>query len=154
MQVYEQKLIDFMKKQGIKGQHMHFEQSCHSVKEAAAAAKARETDFVKNICMITDTGKLIVAILKGEDKVNSQLVGEAMNFPPLRFATPSEILEKTRYPVGGTPSFGYSATFLIDPRVMEKKIVYSGGGSAQSLVKISLQELVRANKGDIVPVRK
>lgn len=154
MQVYEQKLIEFMKKQGIKGQHLHFESSCHSVKDAANAAKAQESDFVKNICMLSDNEKLIVAILKGEDKVDPTLVGEAIGSNPPRFTTPSEILEKTGYPVGGTPSFGYLATFLIDPRVMEKEIVYSGGGSTQSLVKISPQELARANKGVIVKIRK
>ena len=143
-----------MKKNAIKGQHLHFEASCHSVKEAAEAAKAAETDFVKNICMIADSGKLIVAILKGEDKVDPKLVGEAAGLNPPRFATPAEILEKTGYPMGGTPSFGYAALFLIDPCVMEQEIVYSGGGSAQSLVKISPRELVTANKGAIVRVRK
>lgn len=33
-------------------------------------------------------------------------------------ATPGEILEKTGYPCGGTPSFGYQAMFLVDPKVM------------------------------------
>ena len=69
---------------------MHFEQSCHSVKEAALAAKANETDFVKNICMITDTGKLVVAILKGEDKVDVTLAEETGS--KLKFAKTSQNL--------------------------------------------------------------
>ncbi len=69
-------------------------------------------------------------------------------------ATPEEILAKTGYPCGGTPPFGYQATFLIDPRVMEKEIVYTGGGSESSLIKIATQGLVQANQGLTVRIRK
>jgi prolyl-tRNA editing enzyme YbaK/EbsC (Cys-tRNA(Pro) deacylase) len=68
-------------------------------------------------------------------------------------ATPDEILEKTGYPCGGTPSFGYEAMFLVDPRVMEREVVYTGGGSETSLVKIGTEELVRANHGTILRIR-
>ena len=47
--------------------------------------------------------------------------------------TPDEMLAKTGYPCGGTPSFGFAATFLIDPRVMRKDEVYTGGGSETTL---------------------
>ncbi|MEK6858196.1 MAG: YbaK/EbsC family protein, partial [Nanoarchaeota archaeon] len=81
-------------------------------------------------------------------------VGVVLNVPRPRLATPEEILEKTGYPCGGTPSFGYSAIFLIDSKVIEKEIVYSGGGSENSLVKISTKELQRVNDGRVVNIRK
>ena len=43
---------------------------------------------------------------------------------------------------------------LIDPIVMEREIVYTGGGSETSLVKINTEELVRANHGIILRIRK
>ena len=49
---------------------------------------------------------------------------------------------------------GYEAIFLIDPKVMEKETVYTGGGSENSLVLISPPELQRANQGRIVRIRK
>ncbi|MFH0849546.1 MAG: YbaK/EbsC family protein, partial [Candidatus Bathyarchaeota archaeon] len=64
------------------------------------------------------------------------------------------ILEKTGYPVGGTPAFGYPATFLMDPRVMEWSHVYSGGGSDTALTYMSTGEMLRANDGKVVRVRK
>lgn len=67
---------------------------------------------------------------------------------------PQEILEKTSYICGGVTSFGYLATFLIDPKVMEKEYVYSGGGSEKSLIKISPQELQKANQGQMIRIRK
>jgi Cys-tRNA(Pro)/Cys-tRNA(Cys) deacylase len=154
MNSYEEKLKEFLQANNIQGQHLSFNQSCHSVEEAALAAKASPQDFVKNICMIDSEGNLIVAIVKGEDRASTTYVGKALNIERPRTATPDEILEKTGYPCGGTPSFGYQAKFLIDPRVMEMETVYSGGGSENSLVKISAKELQKANHGQIMKVQK
>ena len=154
MNPHEEKIKKYIKENQIKAEHISFQQSCHSVEDAAKAANASAEDFVKNICMINSEGNLIVAIVKGEDKVSTTKVGTILNTPRPRMATPAEILEKTGYPCGGTPSFSYTAIFLIDSRVMEKETVYSGGGSENSLVKISTKELQRVNKGKIVDIRK
>ena len=69
-------------------------------------------------------------------------------------ANPDEILEATGFPCGGVPSFGYDATFLMDSRVMEKESVWTGGGSANSLIKVSPEEMKKANAGKVARVRK
>ena len=154
MNHHEEKLKKFLQDNNIQGEHLSFNQSCHSVEEAAQAANAKTDDFVKNICMFDSNDNLIVAIVKGEDRASTTQVGKALNIERPRTATPDEILQKTGYPCGGTPSFGYNAKFLIDPRVMEKEFVYTGGGSENSLIKISTKELQKANNGEIIRVRK
>jgi prolyl-tRNA editing enzyme YbaK/EbsC (Cys-tRNA(Pro) deacylase) len=104
--------------------------------------------------MIDGQGNSIVAIVKGGDRASTKRVAKALNIERPRTATPEEILEKTGYPCGGTPSFGYKSKFLIDPKVMEKQIVFSGGGSEKSLLKISTKEIQRVSHGKIVRVRK
>ena len=153
MNSYEEKLKQYICENNIKAEHLTFTQSCHSVFDAAKAVGAEPTDFVKNICMIDTENNLIVGIVKGEDKVDRVKVANLLSVDKLKMATPDQILRKTGYPCGGTPSFSYPATFLIDPQVMEKKAVYSGGGSAQSVVKISPVELQKANFGKIVGIR-
>ena len=154
MNHYEQKLKKFLQDNDIQGEHLSFDQSCHSVEDAAQAANVNTNDFVKNICMIDANGELIVAIVKGEDRVSTSRVGKALEMERPRVATIDEILEDTGYPCGGTPSFGYSAIFLIDQMVMEKDIIFTGGGSQNSLVKISTRELCKANKGKVIRIRK
>lgn len=154
MNEYEEKIKEFIRKDGIQAEHISFKQSCHSVEEAANAANASPEDFVKNICMIDSDRNLIVAIVKGEDRASTSRVATALDIERPRTANPDEILEKTGYPCGGTPSFGYNAKFLIDPKVMDMGFVYSGGGSQNSLVKISTKELQKANNGIILRVRK
>lgn len=154
MRGYEDKLKKYLHEKNIIAEHLSFEQSCHSVEDAAKTVHARADDFVKNICMVGNTGDLIVCIVKGEDRASTQRVADVLHIERPRLATPDEIFEKTGYPCGGTPSFGYTAQFIIDTRVMEKEIVFSGGGSEKSLIKISTKELAKANDGLIAWVRK
>ncbi len=151
---YEERLKTFMKGNGIEGKHLTFAQSCHSVAEAADAAGVTPGDFVKSICMVDGEGSLIVGIVKGEDRASTARVAKVLNTGNVRTATPDEVFEKTGYPCGGTPSFGYSARFIIDPKVMEMEFVYMGGGSETSLVKIKPSEIIKANSGEIVRIRK
>jgi Cys-tRNA(Pro)/Cys-tRNA(Cys) deacylase len=151
---YEQKLLNYIQAHGIAAQQLVFEQSTHSVEEAAAAVSATPQDFVKNLCLLTDAGRLVVAIVKGEDRLNTSAAAKAVGAAKVRMATADEILARTGYPVGGTPSFGFEAHFLVDERVMEKEIVYTGGGSPVALVKIGTDELLRANGGRVVAIRK
>jgi Cys-tRNA(Pro)/Cys-tRNA(Cys) deacylase len=154
MNSYDRKLIDYIQERGIEAEHLRFEQSCHSVQEAAEAANADPAEIVKNICLVDPQGELIVAIVKGEDRVSTSRVARAAEVTKARMATAEEILEKSGFPCGGTPSFGFMARFLIDPRVMELDVVYTGGGSDTSLVRIAPQELQRANEGAVARVHK
>ena len=138
----------------IHAEHLVFSNSCHSVADAAKAVDASPEEFVKNICFVDSTNNLIVAIVKGEDKVDANKIAFALKIQKPRIATPEQILEKTGYPCGGTPSFGYDAVFLVDTRVMEKEMVYTGGGSVTSLIKVSTNELLKANKGKVAEIRK
>ncbi len=154
MNEYEQKLSRFISANNIDAQHLFFEDTCHSVEQAAKAANCAADDFIKSICMIDDKARLIVAIVKGEDRASTSRVGKALNIEPPRIATPEEIQEKTGYLCGGVPAFGFEAAFLIDPKVLEKETVYTGGGSPNSLLKIPTRLIHKINNGMIVRIRK
>ncbi|MDO8626957.1 MAG: YbaK/EbsC family protein, partial [Candidatus Diapherotrites archaeon] len=100
---FEAKLKKFISENGVRAEHLHFEQSCHSVPEAAQAANAPEEDFVKNILMISKEGKVINAITPGKERASTTRVGEALGIERPELITPEKALEKTGYPLGGTP---------------------------------------------------
>jgi len=154
MNTFEQRLQSYLQEQHIQAEHLSLNQPCHSVEEAARAVNASPTDLIKSICLLDSNSQLITAIVKGEDRVSVSRIAKTLQRDGLRLATPDEILEKTGYPCGGTPSFGYQAMFLVDPRVMEREYVFAGGGSETSLVKINTGELLRANQGTILRIRK
>ncbi len=151
---YENKLISWIKNNNILCEHLKFDESCHSVAEAARAVNASANDFVKSICLITNNGKLVVVIVKGENRVDLNKVSKELKIVGIRTAKPDEMLIITGYPCGGTPPFGYQAQFLIDKNVLNKTDIYAGGGSELSLIKINVKELIKANNGKICDVSK
>ncbi len=151
---YEKKLKSFIQNNNTPCEHLVFSDRCHSVAEAARAAGVTPQDFVKNVCLIDSQGSIVVAIVRGDDRVDTSRVAKVLGVKKMKIASPEEMLEKTGYPCGGTPSFGYPARFLIDERVLEIEWVYSGGGSEYSLTKIRPSDLVRANGGEVVRVRR
>ena len=155
MEEYEDKLKKFIELHEIKAEHLVFQESCHSVQDAINATGAHPDQFIKNICMISPEGRVIVAIVDGNDRASTKRVKKALDMEHSpKIAEPDEILKKTGFPCGGTPSFGFEATFLIDPKVMDKDIIYSGGGSTRSLIRLTVNEMLKANNGRVVRVRK
>lgn len=148
------RLAAWMRERGVTGRLLRFSYSCHSVTEAAAAAAVDATDIVKNIALIGADDGLIVAILPGPERASSKRIGKALGISVPRLAAPSEILERSGFPAGGTPSFGFDATFVVDPTVMERDHIYTGGGSSQALVVITPAELIRVNGASVARVRK
>jgi hypothetical protein len=152
---YEARLKTTIAEHGWQIEHLTFDQSTHSVAEAAHAAGVTPQDLVKNICMIAPDGQLVVAIVKGEDRVSAVYIAEALGLDGVpRLATAEEILARTGYPMGGTPSFGFEALFVMDERTFEKPLVYTGGGSPTALVRADPHELQRANGGLTASIRK
>ena len=75
---YEDKLRNYIAKNKIECEHFTFEQSCHSVEEAAKASNSKPEDLIKSICLLDRNNNLIVAIVSGNDRVNLNLVAAAM----------------------------------------------------------------------------
>ena len=150
----ETQLIEFIRTNQIAAEHLVFAQSTHSVAEAAAAVHATPEDFVKSICFSTKDNKIIVAIVKGEDRADRSAVQTLLGLSKLSIASPEAMLAQTGYPAGGTPPFGFEAIFLMDERVFEHEFVYAGGGSERSLIKISPKELQRVNGARVAKIKK
>jgi prolyl-tRNA editing enzyme YbaK/EbsC (Cys-tRNA(Pro) deacylase) len=147
-------LLGYIAQHGIRCDHLIFDQSTHSVAEAALAAGVTPQDFIKSICMTTKDGRMVVAIVKGENRADRQAVQQLLGLGKLSIASPQVMLEKTGYPAGGTPPFGFDATFVMDERVFEAPVVYGGGGSDRALIRITPQEMQRANGARVARVRQ
>ncbi len=154
MNPHEEKLKQFISANHMQAEHLTFAQSTHSVAEAAQAVGATAQDFVKSICLISKTGQMVVAVVKGEDRADRGAVQRLLNLAKLSIASPTEMLEKTGYPAGGTPPFGFDALFVMDERVFEKPMVYAGGGSEQSLIRVAPEELKRVNGAQVGVIRQ
>jgi len=77
-------------------------------------------------------------------RVSASRLSEATGMQ-FELATPKETHERTGYPIGGMPCFGYDALLVVDPKVLEKEFVYTGGGSEFSIVKMPTIEILKFN---------
>ena len=154
MKELEQKIINYISENNIEAEHLSFTVSCHSVDEAAEAAGVTADDFVKNICLLGPEGELAVAIIRGVDRVDTKKAAKILGLKKTRMATAEEILNYTGFPCGGTPSFGFTATFLMDEKVFTIPLVYTGGGSQTSLVKATPNTLSNANNAIVADIIK
>ena len=151
---YHERLRAFITEHHIQCDHLIFEQSTHSVAEAAEAAGVTPEDFIKSVCMVTKDGRIVVAIVKGEDRADRSAVQQLLGLTKLSIASPEVMLNKTGYPAGGTPPFGFDATYLMDERVFERDFVFGGGGSDRALIRIAPQEMQRVNGALVATIRK
>lgn len=104
--------------------------------------------------MVAKDGRVVVAIVKGEDRADRSAVQRLLGLTKLSIASPEVMLAKTGYPAGGTPPFGFDATFVMDERVFEKEIVFAGGGSDRALIRIAPHEMQRTNGAQVAIIRK
>lgn len=153
MDAYGEKVRRYIREKEIVCEFLCFKQTCHTVEDSAKAANTSAENIVKNVCMISREDKTVVAVIKGDAKVDmkkvSMLLGSAV-----RLAKGDEVLERTGYLAGGVPSFGFDAIFLIDQKVMKREIIYTGAGAENCLLKISPSELHKANKGILAQIGK
>ena len=154
MSEYEEKLKQYMKDNNIEFEFFSFDQSCHTVQDAADSLGADIDEIIKNICLISSDDQFIIGIVMGKHRVSTSRVAKLLNFESVRTATPEEILQHSGYPVGGVPSFGFDAIFLMDKKVLEKEAVYSSGGSQNSLIKVSTKTMQQMNDAQIARIRK
>ncbi len=153
MEEFEGKLREFISANNIKAEQIIFRESVHSVEEAARALNASPSDLIKSIVFLRDR-QVVVAIVSGEDRVSRRLVGKTLGWHIPQIAGSEEVLKHIGYPIGGVPPFGYRASVLIDPKVLRKKIVYGGGGSPRSLVRMDPDELLRVTGAIVAEIRE
>ena len=154
MDISHNRLKEYLANKGVKFEHLVFDKSCHSVKEASIASGEKEENFVKNVCMSDDSGNLIVAIVLGNRRASTKRVAKALGVDSVKVATPEFIEQKSGYKIGGVPSFGFDAIFLVDNEVMQKEYILTGGGSEFALVKINTKDLIALNSAKVCRVRK
>lgn len=118
---------------------------------AAKAVGCSVGQIAKNIVLSGSETYLVV--LSGDRRVDvdkvSAVVGERLSL-----MKPAEILEKTGYPVGGVPPFGHRTLLkvLVDKSITRFDVVYTSGGSEDTLLKIEVGELLRHLKAPVVDV--
>ena len=145
MTEYSQSIRDWLNRENVEAEFLSFTKSVHSVEEAVSVSGHPVESISKSIVMLTPAGKLVIAMVPAVNRVSTERVRKLLELDERpRIATAEEVEKHVGQQVGGNSPFNVpNAKIFIDPRLLEKDWILTGGGDARHLVKISTQELKR-----------
>jgi len=138
-------LQKFLDAEGIDAEIIRLGRKTKTVEQAAVALQTSKDKIIKTLTFIDGSGEPVLAIVTGEDTVDPKKLAKAIDTIGVRMATPTEVKRHSGYSVGGVPPVGHQVKTrtVIDMKVMRKKLVYGGGGSDSSLLKIRPWDIKR-----------
>ena len=143
-------LAQYISNRGIQAELVHLTVETPTVTAAAEAVGVSPEQICKSLLFIAEELPVLV-IASGNAPVSYKLLAQTLNVSrrKLKIAGPDEVLQFAGFRVGTVPPFGHPnplSTF-VDSGVLEQQILYAGGGSIDTLLKIESTELLRVTKG-------
>ncbi|MBM3779999.1 MAG: YbaK/EbsC family protein [Acidimicrobiia bacterium] len=123
---------------------------------AAAALGVREGQIVKTIVFEEKKpgGRVAVAIVTGDARVDRARVAAVLDLPPLKLASAGAVSTAIGFEVGGVPPVAHvsAVPVVVDRGVLAHDLVYGGGGDEYHMLEISPADIVRLTGATIADI--
>ena len=144
----------YINKNGINAEIIMFE--AEQAKTSASAAEhlgCEVAQIAKSIVVKAENP--ILVIISGDVRVDLKKLSEVIE-QKAKLASPEYVLEEVGFIIGGVPPMGFDkpVRILMDKSVERFTEVFSSGGSRESILRISVDELKNATKCELVDVSK
>ena len=144
----------YIDKNGINAKIIMFE--AEQAKTSASAAEhlgCEVAQIAKSIVLKAENP--ILVIISGDVRVDLKKLSEVIE-EKAKLASPEYVLEEVGFIIGGVPPMGFDkpVRILMDKSVERFTEVFSSGGSRESILRISVDELKNATKCELVDVSK
>mgnify|MGYP001353328136 FL=1 len=144
----------YIDKNGINAEIIMFE--AEQAKTSASAAEhlgCEVAQIAKSIVLKAESP--ILVIISGDMRVDLKKLSEVIE-EKAKLASPEYVLEEVGFIIGGVPPMGFDkpVRILMDKSVERFAEVFSSGGSRESILRISVDELKNATKCELVDVSK
>ena len=146
-------LEEFMRQNNIPGEILHLDVPTPTVESAAAAVGSDPESIVKSL-LFSFNENLVLAITCGPTHIDRRALAAHFQVgrKKVKLADPQTVWDATGYQVGAMPPFGHYAPLntLIDQRVLEKDEIYAGGGSDQTLLRITPGTILTVTQAQVL----
>ena len=132
---------------------IHFSAGTSTVEQAMAQLKIARSDIVKSILLFAGD-KPVLCILQGDRSIDFQKVRALTNESNVRMATPAEVLANTGFPVGAVTPLSSLPLVFLDSPVAEREKVYAGGGTKETLMLVSVREILSSSHPKVHPISR
>ena len=144
----------YINKNGINAEIIMFE--AEQAKTSASAAEhlgCEVAQIAKSIVVKAENP--ILVIISGDVRVDLKKLSEVIE-EKAKLASPEYVVEEVGFIIGGVPPMGFDkpVRILMDKSVERFTEVFSSGGSRESILRISVDELKNATKCELVDVSK
>ena len=144
----------YIDKNGINAEIIMFEAG--QAKTSASAAEhlgCGVAQIAKSIVLKVENP--ILVIISGDMRVDLKKLSEVIE-QKAKLASPEYVLEEIGFIIGGVPPMGFDkpVRILMDKSVERFAEVFSSGGSRESILRISVDDLKNATKCELVDVSK
>ncbi len=133
-----------------------------TVPAAAAALGVESEQIIKTLLFLVEgqgeTRKPVVVISYGERRVDKAQLAQRWGVSKKRvtLAPADVVLDLLGYAAGGVPPFGHRTTLpvIIDAGILNLRlryggVVYGGGGDDRTMMKLTVDELLRVTGGEV-----
>lgn len=112
--------------------------------------------IIKSMLYVDEKGRPLLAIVTGDRMVDEERLAEVCGVERVRRARPRAVKSLTGYEVGALPPLGHKKPIktIIDREVLEREVVYGGGGTINRLLEISPQEIRRLTRAEVADVSR
>ncbi len=152
----KEQLENFLKKKKVKYKIITLTGSTKTVQEASKELSVDSSEIVKSLIFITEEGKPVLCIVRGDRKVDRKKLKKILGTKDVKLASPKEVLEITGFEVGGVPPVGLKGLhkIIIDENIMEKPVVYGGGGEGNLILEINPEDIKKLVNAEITDISK
>jgi prolyl-tRNA editing enzyme YbaK/EbsC (Cys-tRNA(Pro) deacylase) len=115
---------------------------------AADAVGCTLGQIVKSLVVLCD-GTPVVVLVPGDRRADTGKIARLTSVRRVKIATPEVVHEVTGFEPGAVAPFPLPALVevLVERRFLQYRLVWSGAGSPQHLVRLTPSELVRLSRG-------
>ena len=137
-----ERVAEYLSKVGLKVEMREFDESTRNSALAAQALGCTVAEIAKSVVFV-GSGTAVV-IISGDKKVDGSKLSKATG-EEMRLATPSEVRDRTGFPIGGVPPFPHDEGVLIypDESLNRFREVWAAAGTPNAVFRIGASDLVR-----------
>ncbi len=144
--------------EGVPHEIVHLPSSSRTARLAAEALGVSTAEVVKSLVFLLD-GRPVLVLVPGASTVDAAVLTRELGGSEATLASAEEVLRVTGYRPGAVPPCGLDSSLEVvaDPGVFAPDVVYCGGGTTTTMLKIrsaDLEALLEPRKAPVAKRRR
>ncbi len=133
---------NYLIEEGVAHEIVHLPAPSTTARRAADLLGVTPREIVKSLLFVTDAGP-VLCLVPGDSQVDTVQLLTALDCRSAVLAPPPEVATLTGYRPGAVPPCGLPGGIpvVVDPEVFVEPVVYCGGGTTTTMLKIRSTDL-------------